>query len=195
VLRSSRGLAGITLERDGIDLPVEVLVPCDDAALGVQLDDFAADRDALFFRAVPVGVVEERLDPAGLLAVAHLLPSVPELRLRGRISRRFELFELRLRDTGSFAFSERTETVPLELQLAPIWGAILISLGRFILQPGRREEPSQPTPDAHEGDLRRRCAPRRSTRIADEAVPSVVLGLQANDLPAFTGRGRNQIAN
>jgi hypothetical protein len=68
VLRSSRELARIALERDRIDLPVEMLVPRDDAAVSVKLDDFAADRDALFFGAVPVGVVEEGLDPAGLLS-------------------------------------------------------------------------------------------------------------------------------
>jgi hypothetical protein len=68
MLRSSRELARIALERNRIDLPVEMLVPRDDAAVSVQLDDFAADRDALFLGAVPVGVVEERLDPGGLLA-------------------------------------------------------------------------------------------------------------------------------
>ena len=61
MLRSSRGLARIPLERNGIDHPVERLVPRDDAALSVQLDDLAADRDALFLRVVPVGVVEECL--------------------------------------------------------------------------------------------------------------------------------------
>jgi hypothetical protein len=75
VLRSSRELAGIALEGNRIDLPVEMLVPRDYAAVTVQLDDFAADRDALFLGAVPVDVVEERLDPAGLLAVAQCCTS------------------------------------------------------------------------------------------------------------------------
>jgi hypothetical protein len=54
------------------DLPAEIVVrvPRNDTALSVQLHDFTADRDALFFGAVPVGVVEEGLDPAGLLSVA-----------------------------------------------------------------------------------------------------------------------------
>jgi hypothetical protein len=93
VLRSSCGLARIALERNRIDLPVEMLVPRDDAALSVQLDDFAADRDALFLRAVPVGVVEDRLDPAGLLTVAHCpTPSSHhlELRITGPDPRRLE---------------------------------------------------------------------------------------------------------
>ena len=52
------------------DLPAEIVVrvPRNDTALGVQLHDFTAGRDALFFGAVPVGVVEEGLDPAGLLS-------------------------------------------------------------------------------------------------------------------------------
>ena len=68
MLRSSRELSRIAFERNRIDLPVEMLVSRDDAAVSVQLDDFAADGDALFFGAVPVGVVEEGLDPAGLLS-------------------------------------------------------------------------------------------------------------------------------
>jgi hypothetical protein len=85
VLRSSCRLARIALERNRIDLPVEMLVPRDDAAFSVQLDDLAADRDALFLRAVPVGVIEDRLDPVGLPAVARcFVPpfTIVESRLR-----------------------------------------------------------------------------------------------------------------
>ena len=97
MLRSSRGLARIALERNRIDVPVELLVPRNDAALSVQLDDLGADRDALFLRAVPVGVVEDRLDPVGLPTVA-----------RGFVPP-FTIVELRLR-TGSSCAKQRPQS-------------------------------------------------------------------------------------
>ena len=45
MLRSSLELACIALERNRIDLPVEMLLPRDDTAVSIKLDDFAADRD------------------------------------------------------------------------------------------------------------------------------------------------------
>ena len=68
VLRSSREFARIALERYRIDLPAETIVrvPRDYVAHRIQLDDLAAHRDALVLRAIAIGVVEERLDPAGL---------------------------------------------------------------------------------------------------------------------------------
>src|SRR5947208_13588870 len=74
VLRSGGELARIPLERLRIDLPAQVRVPRDDSARCVELDDHAAHRDALVLGAIPIGVVEECLDSAGLLALAHRSP-------------------------------------------------------------------------------------------------------------------------
>src|SRR6266516_1878608 len=76
VLRPGREFARIALERFRIDLPAEIVVrvPRDDSARVIELDDLAAHRDALVLGAIPVGVVKERLDPAGLLALAHRSP-------------------------------------------------------------------------------------------------------------------------
>jgi hypothetical protein len=152
VLRSGREFARIALEGDWIDLPVEMLVPPDDTAVSVQFYDFAADRDGLVFGAVPVGVIEERLDPAGLLAFADRLPLLQhlELRQRGRIFRQLELFEILLRGLSTFGSRERTEPVPLERYLAAIGDAVLLALGRLVVYPDRRNELPKPIPEPHE---------------------------------------------
>jgi len=65
-------LALVPLERYRVYLPVKILVRATrkDASLGIQLDGLSPHSDALVLGAVPVGVVEEGLDPAGLLSVA-----------------------------------------------------------------------------------------------------------------------------
>ena len=66
MLGSGREFAWIAFERFRIDLPAEIIVgvPRNYTARRIQLDDFAAHRDAFILGAVPIGVVEERLDPA-----------------------------------------------------------------------------------------------------------------------------------
>src|SRR2546423_7090647 len=75
--RARRELPGVTLERDRVDLPTEgvVPVPLDDDSVRVELDGLGADGQRLIVGAVPVGVVEEGLDAARLLAPAHVGPA------------------------------------------------------------------------------------------------------------------------
>jgi hypothetical protein len=65
VLRARRRLTEVALERDRIDLPREAVVRMrvDDVAVGVELDGLGPHRKRLVVGAVPVRVVEDRLDP------------------------------------------------------------------------------------------------------------------------------------
>ena len=75
VLRSSSEFARISLKGNWIDFPGETVVRVrrDDPALSVELDDLGTHGVGLVIGAVAVGVVEERFDPARLVAVTHVI--------------------------------------------------------------------------------------------------------------------------
>jgi hypothetical protein len=70
VTRARCKLAFVALERDRVDLPVELRMAPDDSSLVVHVHDLSTHRDTLVVGAVPVGVVEDRLG----VALGHRVP-------------------------------------------------------------------------------------------------------------------------